>query len=120
MQTYTIPDFAVYTGDSKYRTYKINDLPQGDKPREKLLAQGPEALSIRELMAVVLTTGTTKEDVLAMSDRIVREYGEKAILAERNVEKLAKDLDLPIVKACVVVACGELGRRFYDKNDSGF
>jgi DNA repair protein RadC len=56
-----------------------------------------------------LTTGTTKEDVLEMSSRIIRDYGEKSILAEKDASKLSADLDIPIVKACQIVAVGELG-----------
>ncbi len=77
-------------------------------------------MSIKELLAVVLVTGTTKESILDMSNRLIRDYGEKSILAERNAEKLSLDMDIPIVKACQIVACGELGRRFYDRNQSGF
>ena len=121
MQTYAIRS-NVRILDRKDREYvlTIKDLPPEGKPREKLLAKGPEALSVKELMAVVLTTGTTKEGVMKMTDRIIRDYGERSILAEKNAAKLAKDMDIPIVKACVIVAVGELGRRFYDRNESGF
>ncbi len=121
MQTYAISS-NVRILDRKDREYvlTIKDLPPEGKPREKLLAQGPEALNVKELMAVVLTTGTTKEGVMEMTDRIIRDYGERSILAEKNATKLAKDMDIPIVKACVIVAVGELGRRFYDRNESGF
>jgi DNA repair protein RadC len=121
MQTYAIRPSALYL-DGNLREYKltIHDLPIEDKPREKLMSQGPEALTPRELLAVVLSVGTAKEDVLEMSSRIIHEYGEKSILAERSPEKLSTDMDIPIVKACQIVACGELGRRFYDKNETGF
>ena len=98
----------------------IRDLPPEGKPREKLLAHGPEALTISELTALLIITGTTKEDVLGMTDRIIREYGEKNVFAERDANKLAKDLDIPQVKACTIVAAGELGRRLYSKNQTGF
>ncbi len=98
----------------------IRDLPPEGKPREKLLAHGPDALNVSELTALLLVTGTTKEDVLEMTDRIIRDYGERNIFAEHDPNKLAKDLDIPIVKACQIVAVGELGRRFYSKNQSGF
>lgn len=121
MQTYAIRNTASILNSSK-REYvlTIHDLPAEEKPREKLIDQGPEALSIRELLAVILNTGTTKEDVMEMSGRIIREYGEKSILAERNPAKLSKDMDIPIVKSCTIVAVGELGRRFYDRNQAGF
>ena len=121
MQTYAIRS-NVRILDRKDREYvlTIKDLPPEGKPREKLIAQGPEALNVKELMAVVLTTGTTKEGVMEMTDRIIRDYGERSILAEKNATKLAKDMDIPLVKACVIVAVGELGRRFYDRSESGF
>ena len=98
----------------------LRDLPSDEKPREKLLAQGPEALTVRELTALLLVTGTTKEEVLTMADRIVRDYGERNIFSERNAEKLSKDMGIPIVKACQIIAAGELGKRFYEKKQSGF
>lgn len=120
MQTYSIKANALFL-DRPYREYPftINDLPAEEKPREKLIAQGPEALSIKELLAVLLVAGTVKEELLEMSNRLIRDYGEKSILAERDAEKLSREMDLPIVKACQIVACGELGRRFYDRSESG-
>ena len=59
----------------------VNDLPLDQKPREKLAKFGPQALSTKELLAVLLNIGTVKEGVLAMSERIAREYGEKSIMA---------------------------------------
>ncbi len=120
-KAYTITANALFL-DRPYREYPltIHDLPADGKPREKMISQGPEALSIRELLAVVLTTGTVKEDLLQMSDRLIRDYGEKSIMAEKDASKLSTEMDIPIVKACQIVATGELGRRFYDKTESGF
>jgi DNA repair protein RadC len=121
--TYMIRDtdllLDVAPQERKY-VLKVRDLPADDKPREKLQQQGPEALSIQELMAIVLMTGTTKEGVLEMSHRIMREYGEKTIISERSPEKLAIEMDIPMTKACQIVAVGELGRRFFERNASGF
>jgi DNA repair protein RadC len=105
--------------DNTLRRYilKIRDMPKEEKPREKLIAEGPAALSIQELMAVVLQTGTVKEEVFAMSTRIMKEYGEKGIMSEKNPAALAKDLDIPLGKATQIIACAELGRRFFAKND---
>ena len=121
MQTYAIRAEAMFL-DKPYREYPltIHDLPADQKPREKLILQGPEALSVRELLALVLTTGTTKEGLLEMSDRLVRDYGEKSLLAERDPAKLSKEMDIPLVKACVVVAVGELGRRLYNHDSNSF
>lgn len=108
--------------DTQFREYvlKIHDLPLESRPREKLLKQGPSALSLAELLAVLLNTGTTKEGVLEMAGRVIREYGEKSIVSEHSAEKLSTDMEIPIGKACQIVACGEIGRRIYQKHDIGF
>ncbi len=110
----------VRTLDNPLKRYilTIHDLALADRPREKLQKHGPATLSTSELLAVVLNLGTTKEDVMTMSSRIMREYGEKSIMVATSPKKLASDLGIPIVRASQIVACSELGRRFYKKNDA--
>jgi len=103
----------------KRYTLTIRDLPDEDKPREKLLARGPGALTPQELLAIVLEKGTRKEGVLAMTARIVREYGERSVLNHTDAKLLARDLDIPLGKAMQIVAVGELGRRFFERSKNG-
>ncbi len=118
---YIIPDTTLILDRSSHEyPLLLRDLPSEEKPREKLLSQGPEALTVRELLSVVLVTGTTKEDVVQMADRIIRDYGERSILASRDAKQLAEEMDIPMVKALQIVAVGELGKRYYDKNHNGF
>lgn len=112
------PNVLMLDNPGKRYVLTIHDLPPADRPREKLQKNGPESLSTNELMAVVLNLGTTKEDVMTMSSRIMREYGEKSIMSATNPKKLSKDLDIPIVRASQIVACAEIGRRFYKRNDA--
>jgi DNA repair protein RadC len=67
----------------------------------------------------VLGVGTKREEVFSMSLRILREYGEKGIAYQKNPEAIQKDLNVPIAKACQIVACFELGKRFYQKKPGG-
>jgi DNA repair protein RadC len=108
--------------DASPRDYilKIKDLPKDEQPRERLIKEGPAALTQQELLAVILNAGSKEESVLELSNRIVREYGERSIFSERNAKKLSEDLDVPLVKSCQIVACGELGRRLFEKNTAGF
>lgn len=99
--------------NNKVYNLKIKDLATEEKPREKLLKFGPSVLSLGELLAIVLGVGTRKEDVLAMSSRLLKEYGEKAIFNQKDPRKLQEALDLPLAKSCQIVACFELGRRFF-------
>ena len=98
---------------------RVRDLPQEARPRERLIAEGPSVLSVPELLAVLLVTGTTKEEVLSMSRRVLKEYGDKSLLERTDANRLAKDLDIPLGKAVQIVAAGELGRRFYRRNRAG-
>src|ERR1700749_899701 len=99
MQTYAIRTSDLFLDmDSRGRTYilKFRDLPPEEKPREKMLALGASSLSVAELLEVVIGTGTKKEDVRAMSERILREYGERSLVGNMNPQSLSKDLDIPI------------------------
>ncbi|MDR3571808.1 MAG: DNA repair protein RadC [Candidatus Pacebacteria bacterium] len=122
MQMYAIKSADLFLDLSeKGRTYilKFRDLPPDQKPREKMLALGSSALSVSELIAVIIGTGTKKEDVRAMSERILREYGERSLVGNVNAETLSKDLDIPLGKALQIAASAELGRRFFQKNELG-
>lgn len=107
----------VLDNEGKRYHLKIRDLPQDEKPREKLLKHGPLALSTSELLALVLNTGTKKEGILEMSQRIIREYGEGGIMSEKNPATLAANSNISLIKAVQIVACAELGRRFFQKNE---
>lgn len=117
---YAIEDHTIVL-DNPLKQYvlKVRDLPEGERPREKLIANGPGALSIHELLAVVLTTGTKSEEVLTMTTRILREYGERNVLSATDAHQLSEILSIPEGKAAQIVACGELGRRFFKGSRDG-
>lgn len=101
-------------GEVRY-VLRVRDLPLEEKPREKMIAQGPQSLSVAELVAILMGVGTKKEEVMQMAQRILKEYGETAIVNERNAQKLADSLAIPLPKACQIVASFELGRRYFQK-----
>jgi len=94
---------------------RVKDRAEDDKPREKLLSAGPSSLSVSELVAILLGVGTKKEEVMTMATRILKEYGERAIVNESNPQRLADALQIPLPKACQIVASFELGRRFFEQ-----
>ncbi len=106
-------------GSGKRYVLRVRDLPAEQKPRERLLTEGPGALSTAELLAVVLSTGTKKEEILTMTNRIMKEYGERSVLLSTDAKALAADLDIPLGKAEQIVACGELGRRYFRRSQNG-
>jgi DNA repair protein RadC len=108
-----------YKPTSSVREYilRVKDMPSDEKPREKLLKHGPGALSVNELLAVILSTGTKKEGVMEMTSRILKEYGDRTIIGTIDAKDLAQSLDIPVIKALQIVATGELGKRFYEKKE---
>jgi DNA repair protein RadC len=101
-------------GAEKQYVLKMKDLAPDDKPREKLVKYGSAHLSVGELLAVVLSVGTKREGILAMSQRLMKEYGAGDIVRQKDPKKLEVSLGIPLAKACQIVACFELGRRFFE------
>lgn len=106
-------DIIMADNDSKY-VLRVRDRAEEERPREKMVKFGPQDLSLSELVAVILGVGTKKEEVMAMAQRMLREYGERALLRETSPVRLSAALDIPLAKACQLVACFEIGRRFYE------
>lgn len=117
MNTYVLSHKEMIMGEKRY-IWKIRDMREEDKPREKMKARGADALSTAELLAIVLGTGTKKEDVMEMSGRLLRDYGDKMVLNYKNQEMLSKDFNIPETKAAQIVACVELGKRLFQRNTS--
>ncbi len=90
---------------------RVGERSPGDRPRERLLAQGPEALSDAELLALLLRTGTAGNGVLELAARVLMEVGGSAGLARSGVQRLVGVYGVGQAKAAVIVAALELGRR---------
>ena len=106
--------------DNKGKKYylSIKDLPEEEKPREKILKHGVSSLSAAELLAVILNTGTKREGVLEMSSRLIKNYGEVGMMFEKDPKKISEKFEIPLGKAMQIAASAELGRRFFQKNHS--
>lgn len=113
--TYQLVDRDIILSDDARYVLRVRDMPIEDKPREKMMKYGPSALDMAELVAVLWGVGTRKEDVLEMSRRVLKEYGERAILYETDPTKLAGALMIPQNKAQQLVAGLELGRRYFER-----
>lgn len=97
---------------------KIKDLPLEERPRERLIKHGPKTLSNTELLAIILRSGSKKENVIELSNRLLKENNIKS-LSRKRINYLKNNLGIGEVKACQIIACFELGRRlaaFKDKS----
>ncbi len=95
----------------------LKDLPPDARPREKLLAQGPGALSDAELLAVLLRTGLPGKSVLHMAHELLQlgsspgGFDGIAGLLNASARDLARVKGLGPAKRCEIVAVLELARR---------
>ena len=99
------------TADGRYQPM-IRDLPQGERPRERLKAYGAKLLNNTELIAILLRTGMQGENVLAVSSRLLVQFDGLAGLGRTTFAELCAQRGLSEAKACQLLAALELGRRF--------
>ncbi|MBA3044273.1 JAB domain-containing protein, partial [archaeon] len=106
-------DNCVVECETKEKTgyrFTIKELPDEEKPRERLIGFGPSALSNAELLAIILRIGNPGENVLDLSKRLLKEHDIKC-LSQVTVGELKKTFGVGDAKACQIIACFELGRR---------
>ena len=87
------------------------DLPQEERPRERLLAAGHEALSDAELIAALLGTGTRGSTAIDLARELLASYGDLNTLQRAAPADLVGRRGLGTAKACALIAALELGRR---------
>jgi DNA repair protein RadC len=87
--------------------------PREDRPREKMLDRGPAALSVAELLAIVLRTGTEGESALQQAWTVIeRGGGSLRSLAAIGLNDLCRIRGIGPAKAAQILATIELAKRF--------
>ena len=89
----------------------INDWPEMERPREKLLAQGAAGLSDAELLAVFVRTGVRGKTALDISRDLLLRFGSLRHIAAANLEQFTKTLGLGLAKYVQIQAAKELATR---------
>ena len=96
---------------------RVSELPEGERPRERLERLGAQALTSAELLAILLRTGSAREDVLQLASRLLRERQGLRGLASADMATLAETRGLGAAKATTIAAAFELGRRLALEGD---
>lgn len=101
---------------------RLNQLSGEDMPRERLFRYGAESLSVVELLAILLRTGTRGEDVLALASSLLDDLGGLSGLCRAEPMELIQRKGLKKAKGATLVAALELGRRIalnaaYERQD---
>ena len=88
---------------------RMADIPESERPREKMRRDGAQSLSDRELLAVLLGRGTEKMDVFALADKILEVFGKARECP--SLEELEKIKGVGPARATLISAAIEFARR---------
>ena len=90
---------------------RLKDQPLNERPRERLVARGPDALSHAELIAILLRTGLKGANVVQVGQKLVQKYGSLNALALATVDELKQIPGIGRDKATTLVAAFALAKR---------
>ncbi|MFC7371252.1 DNA repair protein RadC [Fictibacillus iocasae] len=89
----------------------IKDYPVHERPRERLVAEGPESLANHELIAILLRTGTKKMSAIQLSHHIIQQFDGLRYLKDASIGELTKVNGIGTAKAVELLAAVEIGKR---------
>src|ERR1700744_689300 len=92
-------------------TLRIHELPESERPREKLAAQGAGALGDSELIAILLRTGTQGANAVDVARQLLTKYQSLRGLARCTVKELSEIKGVGPAKAVQLVAAFGLASR---------
>jgi DNA repair protein RadC len=90
---------------------KIREMPQDERPREKLLGRGAAALTDSELIAILLRTGLPGANAVEVARQLLEQYGSLSGLSRCSVKEIASIPGIGPAKAIQLVAAFGLGQR---------
>ena len=89
----------------------VREMPEEERPRERLAQAGPEALRDAELLAILFRTGTRSMGAVALGEKLLRHFGGLRTVARASLEELQQVDGIGAVKAIEIKAALELGKR---------
>ena len=93
---------------------KIKDIPKIDRPRERFLKKGPDALSKSDLLAILLGSGIKGKNVQKLANQIIQKFGNNFL--NITVEKLQEISGIGEAKALQIVSAISLVKRYYEED----
>ncbi len=100
------------------KSFTIRDLPKEERPRERLIKFGEQALSAQELLQVILGRGIAGESVAVTAQKLLTQFGSLKRLSEASVEELSSVKGIGPAKATQIKAVFEIGRRIATETPS--
>ena len=94
-----------------HTSFTLRDVPEQDRPRERMLRSGASSLSDAELLAVLLRTGTIQESAVTLAHKVLKEADGLRNIPDLSVTEMTKIKGIGETKALQIHAGIELGRR---------
>jgi len=89
----------------------LKDIPEDDRPRERLLRRGQESLSDAELLAIIIRDGTQERSALELAQELLKRFGDLRSIALASAAELAEVKGIGPAKAAQILAAAALGCR---------
>ena len=96
---------------SGFSSFTVRDLPRSERPRERLIKFGPEALSAQELLALIIGRGIPKKSVMNIAQELLARFGNIKAISQASIAGLSEIKGVGLAKAAQIKACFELGKR---------
>jgi len=93
------------------KTFTIHDLPKEERPRERMVKFGEQALSAQELLQVILGRGVAGESVSVTAQKLLSKFGSLQKLSEASIEELSSIKGIGLAKATQIKAVFEISHR---------
>lgn len=103
--------------ETAYYHTRIKDWPEDERPREKLIKRGVDALSDAELLAILIGSGTGRTTAVDVAKGLLVKYQNLRELAGKSVAELKKFKGIGSARAVTIVSAFELGRRLHARED---
>jgi len=100
------------------KSFTIHDLPKDERPRERLVKFGEQALSAQELLQLILGRGVAGESVAVTAQKLLAQFGSLQKLAEASIEELSSIKGIGLAKAAQIKAAFEISRRLSTQTPS--
>ncbi|EOQ65396.1 hypothetical protein F935_00241 [Acinetobacter calcoaceticus ANC 3811] len=92
----------------------IKNWPEQERPRERLLQQGPQSLSDAELLAIFLRSGSRQHSAVELSRLLIQHFGSLNAVFDSSLSDLTQFNGIGATKYSQLLAVKELGRRYLD------
>ncbi len=96
--------------------YTVKELPESERPREKLVKYGAEKLSNSELLALIIRTGNKERTAIELSRDILKKFGGLNSLINLSIEEIKKVKGVGIAKSTQLKALIEISKRIFSSS----